>query len=324
MLSFFPPMSNAVLQELVIEKDSIRNPYLLGSVSGKLLFVNRNVDKLISMFDLESGRFIGDFVSRGEGPNELLFISSINSAGKLLAVFDATMGPGVMQYYAVDSLGLQLESTTVLPDKSKELVSVFNAISLEDDGLVVTGLTSSKRLVWLNKSGEEWNSFGDYPGKGEKSAVENAFAYQCFMAYSFSHKVLAVGNCFGEGISFYDLQNRDKPQLLSEYVECCPKYKSAQDGVIFERDNILGVVEMESTPDYCVVLYRGEAHSGTEYGGDKLLFFDWSGKPLLAVLLDQVYENIAYDEGSNRLILLGISKEDGDYRLASMNVSMVN
>lgn len=323
MLSSFPLEYSVVLQELSIEKDSIRNPYLMGSVADKLFFVNRNMDKLVSMFDLKSGNFIGDFISKGVGPNELLFISSISSAGKQLAVFDATMGSGVMQYYTVNYDGLQFDSEIDLPNHSEELISAFNGISLADDGLMVTGLTSSRRLIWIDMQGKVWKSFGDYPDDEEKSCMEKGFAYQCFMTYSFFHKVLAVGNCFGEGISFYDLQNKSAPLLLAEYIGSSPKYKPAQDGVIFDRENILGVVEMESTPDYCVVLYRGKSYFGTEYGGDKLLFFDWNGQPVTIVPLDQVYKNMAYDEENNRLILLGISKEHGDYRVVAIDMSLI-
>lgn len=316
LLSLFPSLENAVLMEKSIDMDSIRDPYLMKCVSGKLCFANLRFEKMISMFDIESGKFIGDFISRGMGPDDLIFISNLCKTDNRLSVFDADKKE--MRFYDINGDSIREVTKSLLQYHPEHLISAFNAICLNEDCLAATGVVKSGRITLEDSCGNVIAVFGDYPDEKNKTDVEKGFAYQGFMAYSIENKVLSIGSAFGESIAFYDLSDKNNPVLLKEYIYAYPSYRLFDNDVIWEKDNIFGVIGIESSPSYCIVLYRGEPQSGNEYGGDKLLFFDWLGNPVRAMQLDQIYTNLAYDETHNELWLLGSDKQTHGYKLVSV------
>lgn len=320
MLAMFPSISTAVMQEIEIEMDSIRNPYMMECVQGKLFFANMNQAKMVSQFDLASGKFLGDFINRGEGPGELLFISTMSACDKQLTLFDSDRKN--ILFYSIDKLNGNISdgSQVSLRNDSSVLISAFNCMPLTNEYFVATGLVRNKRMALLDNTGKVLIGFGDYPGDRKATDTENGFAYQSVMAYDQTKKVLAVGSYFGESIAFYDMSNLTSPSLLKEYIYAFPKYKDVSDGdskgVAFERDNKMGFIAMKPSSKYCIGLYNGKERTGMEYGGDKLLFFDWTGKAIKAMQLDQMYENMAYDENNDELILFGTDEQTSGYKLA--------
>ncbi len=131
-----------------------------------------------------------------------------------------------------------------------------------------------------NRTGKAVKGFGDYPGDKKDADTENGFAYQGFMAYQPTKKVLAIGSGFGESISFYDMSHPTSPTLIKEYIHAYPAYKGISNqqsqGVVFKKENIMGFVAMAASPNYCIGLFSGKEHS-SQHGGDKLLLFDWNG-----------------------------------------------
>lgn len=313
----------AVVQESKIEIDSIRNPYLMECIQGKLIFANMNQPKMISVFDVASGKFMGDFLDRGEGPEESLFISNLEECDNQLAVFDSDKLRMCM--YSVDGESPQKTREIVFQTDSAVLVSMFNCIPLSGGYIAATGLVKGNRIALLNQAGKAITGFGSYPGAKKDADVENGFAYQGFMAYNPTKKTLAMGSGFGESISFYSMENPVSPALLKEYIYALPTYKDASNehsqGVAFKKENIMGFIAMKPSPDYCIGLYSGDVRNGMEYGGDKILLFDWSGKTVKALQLDQFYQQIAYNHQNREILLLGVDKESGEYRVVTVPFS---
>ncbi|MDE5710222.1 MAG: 6-bladed beta-propeller, partial [Bacteroides sp.] len=89
LLSRFPDVETGTVENEQFEIDSVRNPYLMACVEGSIFFANLNQPLMLSQFDATSGKFKGDFLSRGEGPEELLFISGLSAYKDRLAVIDS-------------------------------------------------------------------------------------------------------------------------------------------------------------------------------------------------------------------------------------------
>lgn len=322
MLSQFPHISIAAIQEKEIETDSIRNPYIMECVEGKLFFANMNQPKMISQFDVTSGKFLNDFLDRGEGPKELLFISSLTECNKQLAVFDSEKRQ--LFFYSTSNEEPLKESEITLLNDSLVLISMFNCIPLDKEHFAATGLVRDNRIALLNHTGKAIKGFGDYPGNKKDADTENGFAYQSFMAYNPTEKILAIGSCFGESISFYNMNDLTSPFLIKEHTYAYPAYKDVTNersqGVAFKQENIMGFIAIKPSPKYCIGLYSGKERSGIEYGGDKILLFDWTGKAAKALQLDQTYQQMAYNKQNDEIILLGTDKESGDYRIVAIQL----
>lgn len=323
MLSLFASIDKAEIFKLDIETDSIRNPYLMECAEGKLFFANMNYSSLISVFDLSSGKHAGDFLTRGEGPEEALFVSNLAGCGGKLSVFDSDKQKVVFYHITKDSLAKS--SCIELQNDTSFLFSTFNCLPLDAGRIAATGLTKEHRIVLLDGHGVPYQAFGDYPGaRAKASGVENGFAYQGFMAYQPDKEVLAIGSSFGESVLFYDLRKVETPALLKEHTCAVPQYRNTSDkqsqSVAFGQDNIMGFLSLKASDQYCIGLYNGQKRVGMEYGGDKLLLFDWNGSPVKCLQLDQTYEQMAYDEQGNRVILLGLDKVTGEYKVMAVQI----
>lgn len=196
---------------------------------------------------------------------------------------------------------------------------------LDAGRIAATGLTKEHRIVLLDGHGVPYQAFGDYPGaRAKASGVENGLAYQAFMAYQPDKEVLAIGSSFGESVLFYDLRKVETPALLKEHTCAVPQYRNTSDkqsqSVAFGQDNIMGFLSLKASDQYCIGLYNGQKRVGMEYGGDKLLLFDWNGSPVKCLQLDQTYEQMAYDEQGNRVILLGLDKVTGEYKVMAVQI----
>lgn len=68
---------------------------------------------------------------------------------------------------------------------------------------------------------------------------------------------------------------------------------------------------------YC----SGEVRTGVnDYGGNKILIFDWKGNPIKLIVLEQQYTNLAIDEENKRILLLGTSSETKDYIISEIEL----
>lgn len=322
LLSHFSEVRTGIVEDEQFEIDSIRNPYLMTCVEGKIFFANLNQPLMLSQFDAASGKFRGDFLSRGEGPEELLFISGLSAYKDKLAVIDSDKKEMLLYQMTEDGMARK-GSRIILQNDSAILISLFNCIPLTEEYTVATGLVRGHRLALLdNHTGKAVKGFGDYPGDKKDADTENGFAYQGFMAYQPDKKVLVIGSGFGESISFYDMSRPTSPTVIKEYIHALPAYKDVSNqqsqGVVFKKENIMGFIAMASSPDYCIGLFSGKEHSA-QHGGDKLLLFDWNGNAKKVIQLDQPYDQLAYNEQEQQVLLFG-TDQNGNYRLASVRI----
>lgn len=322
LLSRFPDVETGTVENEEFEIDSVRNPYLMACVEGSIFFANLNLPLMLSQFDATSGKFMGDFLSRGEGPEELLFISGLSTYKDRLAVIDSDKKEMLLYQMTKDGMARR-DSQITLQNDSAILISLFNCIPLTEEYTVATGLVRGNRLALLNNhTGKAIKGFGNYPGNKKDADIENGFAYQGFMSYQPTKKVLAIGSGFGESISFYDMSHPTSPTLIKEYIHAYPAYKDISNqqsqGVVFKKENIMGFIAMTASPDYCIGLFSGKEHS-SQHGGDKLLLFDWNGNAQKAIQLDQPYDQLTYNEQARKVLLFG-TEQSGNYRLASIRI----
>ena len=307
-----------------METDSIRAPYIMECAAGKLVFANYGYPQLLTAFDSNTGQYIGDYLNTGNGPNELIHVTSLDSRGDKLIVHDSNINKvviysqeGLLNHDKWDSqISLQVDSAT--------LFFPFECCLLQNGYMVVNGIIKGHRMALLDKEGRCILPFGNYPGEDE-SYVANAFAYQSKMEYNSDEKILAIASFNGENIAFYNLSNLQSPSLVKEYIGAAPIYNDVSDSesksVVFKKESVVGFISLAASPQYCIGLFRGKPYEGREYGGDKLLLFDWTtGKAVKALQLDQTYTNLTYDVQNEEIILLGEDEETFDFRVVTISL----
>lgn len=313
-------------QQVEFEIDSIQNPFLMRYVNGKLVVCNVFTSSLITVFDWKTGRYIMDFGDKGLGPNEFVNFNTMSVLGDKLGVYDNNK-----REFLFLSLNdsASISYTTIKMDEDDGIIP-FNIYALAENLFLATGLIKKGRFALFNNEGVSMGTFGEYPKPDVTniaSYTENAFAYQALIAYQSNKKKLAVGNQFGEGISFYNMNNTLHPQLLKEYIMNPPHYIDTSKGdmksVTFQKDNICGFVDIGASEKYCIGLFLGQARvKGEEWrGGDKLLIFDWNGNPVKEICLPQKYLQMSISE--DKIILLGNDPKTIDFVVHTIDLSEI-
>lgn len=320
MVNLFQDQTMASVVASPISTEEFRTPYLMDYKDGMLLLGDIHQPKFMSVFDGLKGTFLGDFASRGLGPDEFIHLGNISQVGNSLCLWDA--GRSSLVFVEQDGGSLSYRSVQINVDDS--LSAAFQVIPLREDAFLASGIVKGHRLALLDGRGHVVSLFGHYP-KGyrrQNTDAENGFIYQGTMAYQEKKGVLAVACGMGESICFYDMNNGG--HLIKEYSFEHPIYELTGDNVspvVFRTDNKTGFVDLKSSTNYCIGLFSGEERIGPEdYGGNKLLLFAWNGEPAKMMRLEGKYTNMAIDEERRRILLLGVDSDGGGYMLSEVEL----
>lgn len=325
MIDLFKNKSNEQTKLSQIKTDSIRNPYIMDYYNGMLIFGDIFQPKFISVFNGKNGDFLGDFSSRGEGPDEFIHLTNISCINNKLSLWDT--GKSTLTFAKIDRNNIS--SPTFQNIKVKEdttLLSVFQVIPLQEDLFVATGIIKNHRFALLDKNGNILKLFGDYPSnyKQNNTDIENGSIYQSILTFQNKKKILVAACGIGESIAFYDMNNKNNPNLIREFTFDHPKYDltgNNEQPIIFSKDSKNGFIDIKSSSNYCICLFSGEIRTGVnDYGGNKILLFDWNGNPIKLIVVKQQYTNLAIDEENKRILLLGTSSETEDYIISEIKL----
>ena len=313
-------------QPLSIETDSIRNPYLMTYHQGLLVFGNIHAPYFISVFDGETGKFLGDCASRGAGPEEFIHLGGLASVRDKLGLWDA--GKSTVALARIDRHQPAASAFEFLKmQEDSSLVAVFQVAPVREDLFVAAGIVRGHRFALMDGQGRVVGGFGEYPEGHEtqNTDMENGFVYQSLLATQGERSLLAAATAMGESIQFYDLSDSDHPVLIKEFTFGHPLYNRTGDHeqpIVFDAKNPDGFIDLKATPDYCVGLFSGEARTDLRaYGGDKIVIFDWDGNPVKLITLGQSYTNLAVDAEKNRILLLSVQPETGDFVVSGISLS---
>lgn len=313
---------------VLLELDSIRNPYMMEYVCHRLYFADLYQDTFIRTFDWDSGKYLMDFAKKGMGPDEFLYFTVMTAFENKLYLWDTNKGT-IFKADFRDEKKEPVFTGVKIPSDSL-LLAAFKVLPIKNGKYVATGLIKGKRLAVIDSEGQVVTTFGDYPKEHAGQTytdIENGFAYQGFMAYSPEKESLAVGSMNGESISFYDMHDIQTPRLIKEYICSFPQYDNDSSSeawsVVFRPDNVNGFIELKSSSDYCIGLFSGVSRTEEEtYGGNMILLFDWEGNPIKIIKLKYRYTNMAFNESKKELILFGKNPDTFNFMVTKVDLSI--
>ena len=88
MCDLFPESLKVEVHKPSFDVDSIRKPIDMYYVGGKLFMVDMYSSPLVTAFDWTTGKYIGRFANRGQGPHEYLWFSAASSFDGKLGLYD--------------------------------------------------------------------------------------------------------------------------------------------------------------------------------------------------------------------------------------------
>ena len=291
-----------------------------------LIFGNIHYENFISFINNEKGNLLGEYASRGIGPNEFIHLGNISVIDNKVSLWDTGKSSISLANIEDDNSLSDFHHTKIQSDTT--LVAAFQVIPINNNKFIAAGIVKQNRFALLNDKGEVIKTFGQYP-QGydiQNTDSENGFIYQGKLIFNKEKNILVSACGMGEIISFYKITDEKEPVLIKEYAFKHPIYQKTGEGnqpVAFKFDNIMGFIDVKMSTKYCVCLYSGEKRTDPYgYGGNKILLFDWDGNPIKMYSLKNTYTNMAIDQIGNRIILLGTDSNTGDYILSEMKVPL--
>lgn len=81
-MGLFPETHSSIEKEVTMEFDSIRNPYMIACVKGTLLLADIFQPTFMTAFDEKTGKYMGNFLTKGNGPGEFIHLSEHAESGR--------------------------------------------------------------------------------------------------------------------------------------------------------------------------------------------------------------------------------------------------
>jgi len=292
--------------EIVYTSDSLALPHLLSLVGEHLLVTDAGGGA--SLHVLKNGRRLASFGRPGKGPGEFSSIRTLQPApdGRSVWLFD----PGNSRLTLLDLDAVLAGSR----DAVRETVVLrsnllpLNAVRLRDSLIASSGLFTEGRLALFANSGDLRRVVGPLPAAPEGVPVTVAqHAYTGTLVRHPRRPLLALATRHADRVELYGTDGTLRTIARgSKRFE--PMYEvQARDGVPLMatgEDLRFGYVDLAAAGDRLYALYSGHTRAerpGRANFGRQVHVFDWNGRLLRILPLDQPVLGIAVDADARTL-----------------------
>ncbi|WP_459190094.1 BF3164 family lipoprotein [Parabacteroides sp. APC149_11_2_Y6] len=292
-----------------IEFDSIlMKPFQLQVYDTLLITYNQNTDKLFHIFNLKSKKKIGERISMGQGPTEMIMPWFIQNQD-VISIFD--MGTSTISKYTISEFITNPDPIPYQQIKIKE--QFFGEIGFLGENIIGSLYRPEYPLYLFNNAGEQIKGFGSYPISNFN--YTNAEIIDAYRSIIITNQVDRVAIChfFTDLIDIYD-NNGTLISRIHGPEHFFPKFKEYTDGnVITTRPVNKTYKDAFYSPvnvgDDFFVLYNGKNVGEKDYNllAEKIFVFDWEGTPKKIFSLDQGISRISVDKRNKKIY--GISNE---------------
>lgn len=292
-----------------VEFDSLlMKPSQLQIYDSLLITCNQNTNKLFHIFDLKSKKKIGECISIGQGPTEMIMPWFIQNQDTV-CIFD--MGTSTISKYTINEFVTDPNPIPYQQIKVKE--QFFGEIGFLGENIIGSLYNPEYPLYLFNKAGERIKGFGSYPiSNTNYTNVEIIDAYRSIITTNQIDRV-AICHFFTDLIDIYDY-NGTLISRIHGPEHFFPNFKEYKDGnVITTRPVDKTYKDAFYSPvnvgDDFFVLYNGKNVGEKNYNllAKQIFVFDWNGTPKKIFSLDQGVSRISVDKKNKKIY--GISDE---------------
>ena len=263
--------------------DTIWNPVEI-TVKDTLLFLkNRSTKHVYEVYNLKNNKKINECFSLGQGPDDFIHPIFVQSAGNNAWILDR--GTANLKEFAVSDL-LKYNTPKVINTISLKNKTASKAAVLSDGSILVPSGTRSRGGFDLyNKEGLILDSIGKYPEfiSGTLSDMEKLMSFQHGFATNMKDRIF-LSYAFSDLIEVYDFKGKCISRMHGPHQH---------DLVMGLRSSgeFTGAAPVRGKTYHCYgqpvyagnevfVLYYGELSENFEGLNNKIIVFDWNGKPL--------------------------------------------
>ena len=205
LFSFSDFKTTEMLNATQIEFDEpIMLPLLFVKSDSLLIIQNLKSINMLYVYNVNSRKKVGEFISWGSGPDDFLAIKNLQLVGSDLYISDIQKR-AIVKYDINDFHKL---SKNLMPIQKIEIEDFFSNLVYTDNGYVATTMNSDKnRLIFFDSKGEKMFTAGDYPYFGkELTAIEKIEGYVSQIAISHKYERIFLFGMVTDLIEIYDFQ----------------------------------------------------------------------------------------------------------------------
>lgn len=278
-----------------------------------LILGNSGTEKFFDIYNLKTGKLLGQRISLGQGPKEMIFPFFISDKSSI-ALYD--MGTSTISKFTISDFA---SSTDPTPYEQKTLSeNILSEVIFLGDNIIGSPFHPQHPFYIFDKNGNKAGTFGAYPVSDiSYSDAEKVSAYQSILTSNSVDKI-AICYFWTDLIEIYTkegvLENRiHGPEHFFPHFKEIKVEEATSSTTIpgISRDAYYSPV---SVGEYIFVLFNGKYPGKLGYNilADQIFVFNWDGVPQRIYNLDQGVLRIAVDEKNRKIY--GIS-DDPDYKI---------
>ena len=300
------------VHRVLVNSDSciLGKPFLIALSDSILTVVDQNNEKMLYMFNSVSGKALGGYVKRGQGPDEYYSISALRNWKNRLFFYD--INKRVLAEIKYN------DTVRIIPKFNLGKEVHFSFAPLDDDVFIASGLYQEGRFCILKDSGMKHEYFMDYPSRDEaEKTVTNQIKFQ---AYSGNLVVHPSGNqfmfCTGNAdmLSFYTYEN-DKIILTKEINKTFPDYKYDNETKRFTGFSAYSnevYLYACGTEKNVYLLYSGKSYAEAgerAFVSSQIEVYNWKGEKVKTLMLDIPIKSMVVSEDDKTVYAISMNPE---------------
>lgn len=269
-----------------------------------LITMNPREKKLFHLFSLNSKKEIGERISAGQGPDEMIRPSIIKFGNEQIIIFDVA----TFTLFTYDTKDFVSNENTVPLDRKKINLQAYGEIGLVSDGLIGSTYSPKNQFVKFDNNGKSIMEFGHYPTVADLPYTddERLEAFKSSFVTNMKDRI-AVFYKWTDLIEIYD-QNGELKKRIHGPEHSYAHFKEFRNGNAIvatpEKDNKDAYFFPRNVGDDFFVLFSGKVQDSNANGQElpnRILVFNKDGIPQNIYSLDQGIINFAVDAVNKKI-----------------------
>jgi hypothetical protein len=299
--------------------DSIGAPNYIFSVDDYIFLSEPKMEYLVSAYNISSGDF-KYFLHKGNGPEELISINQIGQYNDSSIFMESTFSNVLFTYANSGGFG------TV--DRIIETPANVSSVFYDNDVRICTYSHNKEKRFSI-----EDVTKGTHAYFGAKISIPDCpedmitSALDGYTTGNSTSKKFAWAFLSGDALEIYDYSDTSNVKLVKQFLGAMPaiSMRSGMPALKGDSNNKIGTVSITCDDKYIYALY--DEHLFKEFFTEfftikenallcnKILIYDWNGKPVKILQTDKWIRSIAYNKKYNRLYCVVYDFEDQNYRM---------
>lgn len=303
LLKSFKNETEIKSEVFISDSVNLLRPFTL-SIIGNYLFIEEILkpnNKFYAIYDIESKRYIGDFMSRGKGPNEFIRLKAGRFNNDTIMILDVFNKEALL--FSKNKIELCDEKPDrkfrLNIDKEGDLITGFLWLDSMNQ-LICNGQFANGCLHRFDENGKWLGYFGSYPETSSNKEIDNyqlGFVFGTDASLGANHQMKNKFACSERyALSIYEKSLNSFEKIFetqwnaSSIVDAT--YKDGRPYVLRKADDIVGSGNIASNEKYFFFPFSEYSHrevmkQGIENYYKQILVFDWEGTPIVKMKPDK-------------------------------------